>query len=179
MTRSHQRTRVQNFAQAIGETRSVKDFAEEQKGGAGIGNFGDGEKRPFELSVGGELVSAGIQPGVYSDIGGAQFGLQFAREARGIAHQETGVDAEETGKELAGSAGHVRACAVFDLRKIRLAEAAAEFVLHCRDDFGLGHGAVEAAKRALDDAEGAELVAESHGAKPFEYCDMQNVYCNM
>ena len=61
----------------------------------------------------------------------------------GIVHQESRVDAEKTCKQFARSVGHVRARAAFDLRKVRLAEAAAEFLFHGRDYFGLGHGAVK------------------------------------
>jgi hypothetical protein len=41
---------------------------------------------------------------------------------------------------------------IFNLRKVSLAEAAAEFVLHGLNDFGLRHGAVKTAERTLDGA---------------------------
>ena len=109
-----------------------------------------------------ELVGAGKQPGIDGGVFGAKVGLQFAGKARGIVDQEAWENAEETREQFAGSIGHVRARAVFDLRKVSLAEATAEFLFHGVDNFGLRHGAAEAAERALDSAEGAEFVAESH-----------------
>ena len=152
MTGTDHRSRLQNFAEPLGQTRRAKNLTEKKKGGARILLLRNGEQRALEFRVGSELVRSRVQPGVYRGIGHAKFGLQLARKALRVVHQKTWINAEEAGEQFARGMGQMRPGAIFDLRKVGLAEAAAEFLLHGLDYFGLRHGAAEAAERTLDGA---------------------------
>lgn len=112
--------RLQHFAEALGQAGRTKNFAKEQDRAAGILNLRDVAKGAAEFSVTRELVGSGIQPGVDRGIGHAEFGLQFAGIPWRIVDQESRVDPEKAGQQIARSIGHVRARAAFDLGEVGL-----------------------------------------------------------
>lgn len=87
------------------------------------------------------MIGAGKEPSIDGGVFGTKNGLQFAGEARGVVDKEAWKDAEKAREQFAGGIGHVRACTVFNLREVGLAEATAEFLFHSVDNFGLRHGA--------------------------------------
>jgi hypothetical protein len=181
MTGTHQRFRLQDFAEPFGQARGAKNFAEKQNRAARIGDLRDIAEGTGELRITRKLVSSGVKPGVDRGVGSAKLRLQFAGIAWGIVHQESGIDAEKAGQQISGSAGHVRTCAAFDLRQIGLAKAASEFLLHGQDHLGLRQRAAQTAERPLDRAKGANFVAKSHGRRPFEniaICEIYIAICN-
>jgi len=141
MTRSRHAAGLKNLSQSLIEARSAENFRKEEQGTAGVAIFRDGEERAGQLRVGFELIGAGKEPGVDRGVFGAEDGLQLAGEARGVVDKEAGKNPEESREQFARSIGHVRACTVFDLREVGLAEATAEFLFHGVDDLGLRHRA--------------------------------------
>jgi hypothetical protein len=153
----------QHFAETLGEAGSAKNFGEKQDRAARIGDLRDVAEGACQFDIAGELVGADVQPGVDGGIGHAKFGLQFTGIAWWIIDQESWIDAKESSQQIARSVGHVRTRTAFDLGKISLAEAPAEFFFHGIDHFRLREWAAQTAERALDRAKGAEFVAEGHG----------------
>jgi hypothetical protein len=141
MTCSRHPAGLKNLAQPFIETRSAKDFGEEEECAAGIAILRDGEERAGQLRIRPELIRAGKEPSIDSGVFGAKNGLQFTGKARRVIDKEAGKYAEETREQFAGSIGHVRPRTTFNLREVRLAEATAKFLFHSVDNFGLRHGA--------------------------------------
>ena len=96
MARPYHAARLENLAQARIETRSAKDFGEEEERTAGIVILRDGEERAGQLWIGPELIRAGKEPCIDSGVFGTKNGLQFAGKARGVVDKEARKDAEET-----------------------------------------------------------------------------------
>ena len=95
MTGADERPWLQHFAQTFGQTGRAKDFPEKKKGTARILILRNREQRALEFRIRSELVSPGIEPGVYGGIGHAQFGLQFPRIPLRVVYEKSRVDAEE------------------------------------------------------------------------------------
>ena len=115
---------LEHFGEAIGQAGSAENFAKKQNRAAGIGDLRDGAKGTGKFGIGGELVGTGVEPRINRRVAGAQFGLQFAGIAWRIIDQESRIDPEETGQQIARGVGHVRTRSAFNLRKVSLAQAA-------------------------------------------------------
>jgi len=144
--------RLQNLAEALGQARRAKNFTEKKKGAARIRFLCNREKRALELRVRGELVSSGVEPGVYRGVCHTKLGLQFARKALRIVDQKARINTEEACQQFARGIRQMGPGAIFDLRKVSLAEPTAEFLLHGLHNFGLRHGAAKTAERPFDGA---------------------------
>src|SRR5262250_1267544 len=113
-----------------------------------------------------EILGAGKEPGINLGVNGAQIRLQTRRVPFRVIHEKSGIDTEEASQQVARRVRQMRTKSAFNLRQVRLAQAAADFALHSLGDFQLSHRTTQATKRAFDGAEGAKFVAESHEAHP-------------
>src|ERR1700704_381681 len=136
----------------------------------------DGQQRTLKHRNGRELFGAGKKPGIDFCVDGAQFRLQAWRVAFWIVHQKAWINSEESRQQLARCMCQVGPGAILDLREIRLAQTAADLVLHRGGQLLLSHRATQSAKRTFNGAEGTEFVAKFHGE--LAYCNMQTIYCN-
>src|SRR5882724_269558 len=175
MTAPLPRLRTQNLGKPLRQIRAAQNLREQQNGFARIVVLRDFEKRVAHFRIGGKLLGAGVQPGIDLRVDSTKLGLQALGVALRIVDQKSRVDAEEPSQQFASGLRHVRTHAALDLREVGLAEAAAHFLLHRGGDFELGHGTIQAAKRAFNGAEGAEFVAESHWFGP-EAIAIRNLY---
>src|SRR5262249_23166190 len=86
-----------------------------------------------------------------------------------------GMNLEELRQHGTRALGDVRTRAVLNLRNIRLADALAQLLANRVDQFELGHGAVQAAKRAFDLAQVANFLGERH----ISYRNIYIAICNI
>ena len=136
----------------------------------------DGQESALENGVCCELFSAGKKPGIHFRVNGAQFRLQARCVTLRVVHQKTWIDAEESRQQLACRVCQMGPGAIFDLREIRLAQAAADLALHRGSKFLLGHRATQSAEGTFHRAEGAEFVAEFHGKPIIAICKYHITY---
>src|SRR5438128_2051690 len=134
----------------------------------------DDQKRTLKRWISRKLFGASKKPGVNLRVNGTQFRLQARRVTFRIIHQKAWIDAEESRQQLTCRMGQMGPGAILDLREIRLAQAAANFVLHRRCEFLLGHRTAHSTEGTFYSAEGAEFVAEFHGRT--SYCNLQILY---
>src|SRR5260370_2164825 len=167
-------TRVQDFSETFGQIGRRENFRQEQNRPARILMLRDRLECVLQSRISRELFGAGKKPGIDLRVDGAQFRLQPRRVAFGVVHQETWIDAEESRQQLAGRVRQVWSRTILDLREIRLAQTAANLVLHRSGQFLLGHRAAQPAKRTFDGAEGAKFVTKFHGR--LIYCNLQTYY---
>jgi hypothetical protein len=154
--------RMQNLPETIRQARRAKNLRKEQKRPARIFVLRNRQEAAAKLRIAGKLFGSSEKPGVNLGVNDTQRRLQLRRIAFRIVHQKTGIDAEETGQQRARAVREVRARATLDLREVRLAEAAAYFLLHGFGQLLLRHRTAEATQGTFDGAKGTEFVAESH-----------------
>src|SRR5258707_12683984 len=118
--------------------------------------FSDGLECVLQRRIGRELFGAGEKPGIDFRVDSAQFRLQPRRVAFGVVDQKTWIDAEESRQQFARRVRQVWPGAILDLREIRLAQTAANFVLHGSGQFLMGHRSAQSAKGTLDGAKAPE-----------------------
>jgi hypothetical protein len=154
--------RMQNFPEPLGKSGRAKNFRKEQKRPARIFVLRDRQEAAAKLRISGKLFGGSEKPGVNLGVNDTQRGLQLRRIAFRVVHQKTRIDAKETGQQRARAVREVRARATLDLREVRLAKAAAYFLLHGFGQLLLRHRTAEATQGTFDGAERTEFVAESH-----------------
>jgi hypothetical protein len=98
-----------------------------------------------------------------------QLGLKSLR----IIHQVSRMYAKELGKQQSGRVRQVFAAAVFELRKIRLADRALQIFADRLHQFLLRHLAIQAAQVSFDHSEIADFVCDRH------YSYLQSVYSKL
>src|SRR6266567_1828781 len=123
----------------------------------------DGQKRPLKLRIRRKLLGPGKEPRIHFRVDRSQFRLQARRVAFRIVHQEPWVDPEEPRKQFSRRVRQVRARPIFNLRDVRLAQAAPNFLLHGGCQLLLGHRAAQAAQRTFHRTKRSKFVAEFHG----------------
>src|SRR5260370_2500105 len=167
-------TRVQDFSETFGQIGRPENFRQEQNRPTRILMLRDRLECVLQRRIRCELFGAGKKPGINFRVDGAQFRLQPRRVAFGVVHQKTWIDAEESRQQFAGRVRQVWPRAILDLREIRLAQTAANFVLHRSGQFLLGHRTAQPSKGTLDCAEGAKFVTKFHGR--LTYSNLQIYY---
>ena len=115
MTGTDHRSRLQNFAEPLGQTGRAKNLTEKKKGAARIMLLRNREERALEFRVGSELISSRVEQGVYRGIGHGKSGLQFALKALRVVDQKTWINTEEASKQFARGIGQMRPGTIFDL----------------------------------------------------------------
>src|SRR5262249_32461028 len=132
------------------------------------------QQRAVQLRISAEPLRAVDQPQVEPLLGRAHVRHQFGVKPFRIVHQIARMDFEKAGQQHARGVGQVPAAAAFDLRKIRLADALAQFFPHSADHFLLRHLALESAKPPFHFPEVAYFFAECHIAISNYYIAISN-----
>src|SRR5271165_747172 len=109
-----------------------------------------------------ELLGPGAEPQIEPVLGGAQLAGQLRVKSFGVVHQITGMHLEEPRQHHARRVGEVRTRAALELRQVRLAQAASQFLLERVGQLLLCHLAVHVAQGAFDQPEVAKFFAEFH-----------------
>ena len=99
---------------------------------------------------------------------------QLRMKALGVIYEISRMDFEELRQHHARGVRHVWPRAALDLRQVRLADGAPQFVMDRVDDLLLRHLASQAAQRAFDLAQVTNFLAQLHIA--FRYIDITS--CN-
>src|SRR5215472_8753737 len=154
--------RPQHFGEAVKQPRGAKNLGQQQKRPARVRRLGNGHERALQLRIGGKRPGPGKQPRIHFRVHGPQFRLQSRRVSFGIVHKKSRIDAEEARQEITRLVRQVRPGAAFDLREVRLAQAAPNLALHGGSQLLLGERAAQTAKRTLDRTQGAKFVAKFH-----------------
>src|ERR1700722_5036511 len=154
--------RMHSPPEPLGKTRRAKNLRKEQERPARIFILRNRQKAAAEFRVGGKLFGGGVKPGVNLGVDDAQRRLQLWRVAFRIVHQKTWINAEEPRQQRARAVREMRTRTALDLREVRLAEAAAHFLLHGFRQFLLGHRTAKATQGTFYGAQRTEFVAESH-----------------
>jgi hypothetical protein len=129
MTTALMLARMQNLPETFRQTRSAKNFREEQKCAARVFVLRDYQEAAAEFRIGGKLFGAGVEPGIDLGVDGTERGLQFWRVAFRVVDEKTWIDAEETRQQRARAVREVRPRAALDLREVGLAKSATYFAL--------------------------------------------------
>ena len=145
------------------ESRSVQNRAKKNQAAARVLAVGELLQDGTKFGVGMKSADAVEEPIVEPARASGKAGDELVVEAFGVVHQKSRMNFEKAREEFAGALGHMRTSAVFDLRKVGLANALSQFLAGGAGEFGLSKFPAEAAKDALGVAEGANFFAELHG----------------
>ncbi len=119
---------MQDFSQALGQVWRPENLRQEQNRPARVFVLRDSQERALKHWVGRELFCACKKPRIDLCVYGAQLRLQARRVAFRVVHQKAWIDAEESRKQLAGCVRQMGPGATLDLREIRLAQSAPDFI---------------------------------------------------
>src|SRR5215467_13013120 len=121
---------LQHFCETIEQARCPQNLCKKQQRRTRIRRFRDGDQRALQLRINSELACAGVKPGIHFRIDGPKLRLQARCVAFGVVDQKAGIHAEEAREQVARLVSQVGPGATLDLRKVSLAQTAADFALH-------------------------------------------------
>ena len=160
--------RPQRFQQAVCQSRRIENRAQQQQATTRIFFARGLDQHIADLRIAGETLGTLQQPDIELAFRRAQIRRQFGVIAIRVIHQKAGMHLEELRQQRARGLRHVRTRAIFDLRKIRLADgrpfgtAFADLFAYGAHQLQLRHGTPETAQRAFDFAQVADFLAELH-----------------
>ena len=177
------RLRPQSLQQAVGQSRRFEYRAQEQKTAPRIFLARRFDQHFANLRITGKTLGTLQQPNVELSFGCAQVGSQFRVVAVRVIHEKARMHLEKLRQQRARRLRHVRASAVFNLRKIGLADGRtfgaspplAQLLANRAHQLELRHGTPQPAQRTFHLAQVADFFAELHRS-PFGYIPTRDIY---
>jgi hypothetical protein len=114
--------RTQRLQQPVGQSRRVENRAHQQKRAARIFFACGLDQHIADFRVIRKTFRTLQQPYIELAFGRAQIRSQFRVVAVRVIHQKAGMHLEKLRQQRARRLRHVRACSVFNLRQVRLAD---------------------------------------------------------